>query len=256
MTTALCPPRLHVLLVLPLVVVLLSGCRLTVDVHIDLAGDGAGTIELVLTADAELAQAAQATGADPLGRLVTRVEALDGWEARAERNGSDDGQRVVRIRSGFGSPTQFSDRWMALTQALDAPDGRLLGPLEVAVDEEAGTVAVEGTLAVAPTEVAADDLGMDLTALTAQLQDALAVSLTVQTPGTPITTDGTVAYDDQEAAAGPAAVTWTVPVGAEVPVTLVADQGGIDWLALALPLGGGLLAVLLVAGGVLAQRRR
>jgi hypothetical protein len=255
-TTALCPPRLHILLVLPLVAVLLTGCRMTVDARIDLTGDGSGTLEMVLTADAELAQAAQAAGVDPLGRLVTRVEALDGWEAREDDGGGDDGQRVVRLRSGFGSPTQFSDRWTALTDALDAPEGRLLGPLDVAVDEDAGTVAVEGTLAVAPSEVAAADLGTDLVDLTAQLRDALAVSLTVQTPGTPIMTDGTVAYEDQEAAEGPATVTWTVPVGAEVPVTLVADQGGIDWLALALPVGGGLLAVLLVAGGVLAQRRR
>lgn len=249
-------PAVLRLLALLLLLLPLGGCRLAVDVGVDLDRDGGGSIALSLRQDAELTALAEQVGTDPMARLVERVEALDGWRAAEEGDSDEDGERVVGIRTAFASPEEFQRRWQDLTAALDAPEGRLLGPLSVAVDEEAGTVAVDGSLAAVVTEVAAADAGTDVAALTAQLQDAVAVALSVRTPGTPLQADGEVAFDDPTAAEGPATVTWAVPAGGEVAVGLVAERGGVDWPALALPIGGGLLAVLLVAGGVAAHRRR
>lgn len=247
------PARLLTLLCLA---VCLAGCRLTMGVEVDLERDGGGSLAVVLTSDAELSIMAADAGVDPLGGMADRVRAQDdGWEV-TESVDEADGSRVVELTSGFADPAAFEARWSSLVAALDAPEARLLGPLTVTLDEEADTVGLSGTLPLVVTEVAATDAGLDVAGLTAQLQEVVQTTLTVRTPGTPLQSDGDVVFADPAASEGPAAVIWTVAPGAEVPVSLVAERGGVDWAQIALLAGAGLLAVGLVVGGVLAQRRR
>lgn len=247
------PARLLALLCLALC---LTGCRLTLGVEMDLERDGGGTLAVQLRSDADLEAMAAEAGVDPLGRLAERVRAQDdGWQVADAVDGAD-GSRVVELTSGFADPAAFDVRWAALVTALDAPEARLLGPLSVVLEEDADTVAVTGSLPLVVNEVAAADAGVDVATLTAQLQEAVTTTLTVRTPGTPIRTDGAVEFADPAASEGPAEVTWTVAPGGEVPVSLVAERGGVDWLQYGLVGGGVVLALGMVAGGVMAQRRR
>lgn len=235
---------------------LLSGCRLTLAVEVDVDRDGGGTLLVSVATDAELNEIAMATGTDPLDRLVQRVEALeDGWRVR-DTVDDGDGTRIVELTTSFADPAGFARRYGEISAALDAPEGRLLGPLRIAVDEEADTVVVEGATAVLLSEVAAADLGTDITALTEQLEGAVVVTVSVRTPGTPVAAPtGTVRFEDEASAEGPALVTWTAPIGGEQPISLVAERGGPDVLRQILIVAAGLVALLLIAGGIWAQRR-
>lgn len=245
--------RLLLLLVLALV---LGGCRLSLGVDIDLAPDGGGTLVVSVTTDADLEQSAAAAGVDPLGRMADRVRSLeDGWRVRDEVDEAD-GSRLVELTSGFDDPAEFAQRYGQLTAALDAPEARLLGPLQITVDEEADTIAVAGSLAVILTELAAADAGTDVATLTEQLQGVVDSRLSVQTPGTPLQTDGAVTFEDPEATEGAATVTWTAAPGTEIDVNLVTERGGRDLVRLLLIVGGVALALLLILAGAWAQRRR
>lgn len=242
--------------------VLLAGCRLTLAVDVDVTADAAGTLSVSVIADAELEESAAAAGVDPLGRLVTRVEAIDGpWRVTDETG--EDGSRTVRLSAPFDDPGGFEVRYAELRAALDAPEARLLGTLSLTRDEQTGVMSVRGELPLEVTAVAAEDLGTDVAALTEQLAGVVASSLRVHAPGGlvdepssggVVTVDGQVVgrpYPDDAPT-----VSWPAVPGGIVPVSVAFEPGGPDLLRMALFGGGALLAVLLVAGGVIAQRRR
>lgn len=237
----------------------LCGCRLTLDVDVDVAPDGGGTLGVSVTADAELEELAAAAGADPLGRLVDRVEALDsGWAADLEEG--EGGSRTATLSVGFEDPAGFDRRYGELRSALDAPEARLLGPLSLSVDEDDDVLSVEGVLPLSVTEVAAADLGTDVAALTEQLAAAVDVSLQVTTPGRVLQTDASLVTVDGVPAAPPypdeaATLSWVAVPGGEVPVSATFERGGPALLRLVAIGGAALLAVALIAGGILAQRR-
>jgi hypothetical protein len=249
-STAISLLRLCAILIVAL---LLGGCRLSLDVAIDLERDGGGSIAVAVGIDDELAAAATSAGVDPLQRMADRIRAADdGWRVR-EVDGEGDRIRLVELTSSFADPDDFGVRWASLVEALDAPEARLLGPMAVVVDDEAGTVAVEGEVRLEVTEVAAADSGIALDVLSEQVGRAVSSTLAVQTPGTPLSTDGQISREDADAVDGPATVTWVARSGEVVPVSLTAEQGGgTSPLLVAL---GGAVALLLVAGGVWAQRR-
>ncbi|WP_370327672.1 hypothetical protein [Euzebya sp.] len=256
------PSKLRPALLL-LVVLLLSGCRLQVDVGVAGDPDGGGTLEVSATTDAELEQTAREAGVDPLGRLVDRVAALDGpWDVD-EQVDDTAGTRSVTLSRGF-EPGGFAAAYEELRAALDAPEGRVLGPLDVAVDPETALITVEGTLPLEVTDVAAADLGTDVAALTEQLTGVVGSSLTITTPGPlvdgSVQGDPEVVVEDQPAAVpypdAPATLTWRVDPGTTAQVGATFEPGGSPLVTILLYAGGAVVAVGLVAGGVWAQRRR
>jgi hypothetical protein len=249
-------------LTLAALAVLLTGCRLTLSVGIDVAPDAGGTLSVSVTSDAELEESAAAAGSDPLGRLADRVEALDGPWSVSDVTG-DDGARTVDLTAPFADPAGFDALYADLRAALDAPEARLLGPMALERDPESGRMTVRGELPLELTEVAAADLGTDVAALTEQLAAVVESSLSVTTPG-PLAADaapsGIVTVEDAVVAPPypdePVTVTWVAVPGSAVPVDVAFEPGGTDLVRIALFGGGALLAVLLVLGGVVAQRRR
>lgn len=243
------------LLALLSLALLLSGCRIAVDVEVDVDRDGAGTLSVTLTSDAALQHAAEAAGADPLGAMVERIERQGGWRVD-DRADEVDRARVVQIRTGFDGPEHFALRWQELTAALDAPEGRLLGPLGITVDEQADTVAVTGSLALVVSEVAAADLGTDVATLTQQVAENVGATVTIITPSTVLTTDGESSSEVSEEETGPATITWRAVAGEEVPIAVTAERGPAGLPALLVTAGLVAAALALIVGGILAQRRR
>jgi hypothetical protein len=240
---------------------LVTGCRLTLAVGVDLAPDGGGTLRVSVTADAELEESAAAAGADPLGRLVDRAEALgDGWSV--EESVDAAGSRTVALARRFEDPAGFTAAYEELRAALDAPEGRVLGALALVRDPETGLLELEGDLPLELTALAAADVGTDVATLTEQVAGAVESSLTVTTPGRVLQVTGpAVVRVGGEVIAPPypdagATVTWVAVPGGSVPLGVTAEPGGADLARIALVGGGALVAVLLVLGGVLAQRRR
>lgn len=242
--------------------VILTGCRLTLAVDVVVTPDAGGTLSVSVTADAELEESAAVAGVDPLGRLVGRVEELGGGWSVAEERG-EDGSRTVRLSAGFADPAEFDARYGELLAALDAPEARLLGPLSLSQDPDSGVITVQGELPLEVGEVAAADLGTDVATLTEQVAGVVSSSLRVRTPGPLVDASAptaVVTIDEEIVTAPypdePATVTWPAVPGGVVPIAVSFEPGTSELVRIALFGGGALLALLLVAGGVLAQRRR
>ena len=80
-----------------------TGCRLELDVNVDVAADGSGAVEVVVGLDPE---ALDKIGGDL--RAVLDVEALEdaGWVLDGPSADSDGYHAGLRIRHPFGSPAE------------------------------------------------------------------------------------------------------------------------------------------------------
>ena len=243
-------------MVLGLLLVLAAGCELQLSADVTVDPDGGGTVALTIDADPVLVDEAAQAGVDPLARVVARIDALDGpWAADLEV--PEDGGQVVTVSTGFADPAELQARWEELRVALDTPEATLLGPLQVTLDEEARELAVAGEVALQVGEVAAADLGTTVEQLTADLAGVVTSQLVVHGPG-PLLTGGdgaVVAYEEVDGE-GPVTLTWTATPGQRQPVEALVQVPSSTWLDLLLPAGVGLLALLAIGGGVMAQRRR
>ncbi len=239
-------------------VVLVTGCRLQLQVDVQIDPRAGGSLEVSVTTDQELNQSVVAAGVDPLQRLTERVRALDGSWSVEDRE-MEDGSRVVTLSTGFADPAEFALRYGELATALDAPEARLLGPLSLSQDPETMIIMLQGELPLQLTELAASDVGTDLDALTERLSTVVSSSLTITTPGRVLDSNGEVTIDGVLPPSpypdDPATVSFLATPGTTVPVTVVTEPGGADLQPLVLG-GVGVLALFVVAGGVFAQRRR
>lgn len=241
--------------------VLLAGCELTLDIDVAVDGEAGGWLAVALSADAELQQIAEQAGADPLTRMAQRVRDLEAEWQVSEEVEQTDGRRTVSLRSEFASPEEFAVRYGEMVDALDAPEARLLGPLSLAVDEEADLISLTGELPLEVTQVAAEEFATDVADLTARLDGVVTSGLTVTTPGAVVRTNAAqVVVDGQTVAEpypdAPATLSWQTRPGAVTAVSATFERGGLDLLRLGLLVGAGVGALLLIGGGVLAQRRR
>jgi LppM domain len=120
-------------LVAMLAVVLLAGCRLDLDVKVDIAADGRGTVTVTATADPELV--AKAPGAVDELRLDDARAA--GWTVTGPEKTPDGGARVA-LSKPFTSPEQAT----AILAEINGPTGPLRG-LTVAQRREFAKVTTE-----------------------------------------------------------------------------------------------------------------
>lgn len=133
-----------------------AGCQLHLQVEMALDRDGGGELELTLSADEALLEAARSAGADPLGELADSARELgDDWQV-TERT-ADDGRRSVVLSTSAAGPDEYERVVGEVAAALSAPEAELLGPLSIAVDDE--RIAVSGRAGLVPTD-AVGELGL------------------------------------------------------------------------------------------------
>ncbi len=244
--------------------VVLVGCRLDIGLQLDVQDDASGTISLSIITDSELNRAADSAGVDPLGTMVQRIEqASTPWDVQ-DHIDETTGSRTVTVTADFDDPDAFAARYGELADALDAPEARLLGPLSLSVDPETEIISLEGSLPLEVREPAAADLGIDLAALEAQLQDVVSSSLAVQTPGAVLSVSGASGAEAEETGSvpvrgpypdGPLELTWVADgPGVQTPVAAQFEPGGADITRLVVL--GGLGAVLIGALGATVLLRR
>lgn len=235
---------------------LATGCELRLETRVDLDDEGGGQLLLTISPDAELVEMAGSAGVDPLGRLVERVEVLDGWDLMTAE--AEDGTLLeVTVSSGFDGPEEFGVRYEELRGALDAPEASLLGPMTLSLDPETDVVTLSGSVPFQLTEVAAADAGMPLEALAPQVDVAVPYTFVVTTPVPLVEGSTTVTTPvDPEDPEGAQQVVLDLSPGQEQVVDVAYVRPGFDLTAWLLQGGVALLALLAIAGGVVAQRRR
>lgn len=223
---------------------LCGGCRVGLDVAVDVERDGSGTVAVTLAADAEAQGRAADAGADPLDLLADAGAALaeQGWTA--EDTAPPEGGRRLVLRTAFADPAELDALMADLTTALDAPEVRLLEPLAVELTDD--RVRLRGGAGLVPTAAIADT-GYAPEQVVALLRerDALTYTVTATFPGAVLdTTAGSVT--DRTAV-------WEVRPGERVDVRAEAERPGISYLP---AVAAGLLGTVAVGVlGVLVRRR-
>jgi hypothetical protein len=201
-----------------LLVGLLSGCRVGLDVALDVEADGGGRLSVALTADPQAQERAAAAGADPLASLAAVGRELEGWTV-ADRTG-EDGTREVELSVEADDAEALSAQAAQLAAALDAPEGRILEPLRVAVT--ADRVRVEGGAALQPAEGVAE-LGLTPEQAVALLEsrDALDYTVTVTLPAEVLSSTAPVVED--------ATLVWPVAPGERVEIAAEGVRPRFPW---------------------------
>lgn len=189
-------PRSARALLLVVLVVVLSGCRLDVVAPITLHADGTSTAGLTVRFDPRLLAELDALGVDPTAELSAVVAAEQAWSL--ERTREEDGALAVAIRREVADDAELVATYAELSAGLAPTDPAL--ELALAVDrDEAGGVTLSGTGGFRPPqgvglEVDGAPVGEDAQALAALVDDAVEVALEVTMPGEVTAHDG-VALD-------------------------------------------------------------
>jgi hypothetical protein len=243
---------------------LLAGCRLDLNVAIDLAPDGTGTVRVTATADADL-----------LARVPNAVTDLRlddakaaGWTVTGPTPAESGGAQVV-LTKPFGSPEQAT----AILAEINGPSGPLRGLRltqsrefatvtsgltgEVRLDGGVGAFADQALVQVAGGKVPLADR---VAASGVPLDQALGLTVAVDLPGRVTSTNGTIAGGE---------VTWSPALAEGQSTPLQASARKVDtvatrarsvehWTSWAL-LGWGVLfglILLLLVSRALWRRRR
>ena len=206
-------------------VALLAGCRLDLNVAVDLAADGTGTVRVTATADADLL--ARAPNAVTDLRLDDAKAA--GWTVTGPTATESGGAQVV-LTKAFGSPEQAT----AILAEINGPSGPLRGLTlsqarefatvtsnltgEVRLDGGLGAFADQTLVQVAGKVPLADQVA----ASGVPLDQALGLTVTVDLPGTVTATNGTRAGGE---------VTWSPPLAEGQSTPLSASARKVDTAA-------------------------
>ena len=206
-------------------VALLAGCRLDLNVAVDLAADGTGTVRVTATADADLL--ARAPNAVTDLRLDDAKAA--GWTVTGPSATESGGAQVV-LTKPFGSPEQAT----AILAEINGPSGPLRGLTlsqarefatvtsnltgEVRLDGGLGAFADQALVQVAGKVPLADQVA----ASGVPLDQALGLTVTVDLPGTVTSTNGT---------RGGGEVTWSPPLAEGQSTPLSASARKVDTAA-------------------------
>lgn len=203
-------PTLKWRALLGLALVLLSGCRVGLDVRADLEAGGGGRLAVALDADREALDAAARAGADPLGDVAVtgRELAADGW--RVTDATAADGTRRVELAVQAADAEELSAQAAQLADALSGPEAALLEPLTVALTED--RIAVDGAASLQPGDALAD-YGLPAAEAVRLLDesDAFDYTVTVTLPDEVLATSATQVEGST--------LSWAVQPGERVAIT-------------------------------------
>lgn len=237
--------------------VALSGCRLRLNVDVRVDADAGGRLGVAVSADRALRARAERAGADPLDDLVARVRPLrrSGWRVRDTT--APGGARTVAVSTAFADPDELGDLSAALSDALAAPEVRLLSPFRLVV--RGRRMVLRGGAGLVPTP-AVRELGLSPAQARRLVAGAVAYEVSATLPRRVLHSTGRVqgrgpVSGDRR---GGTTVTWRVPPGERVRVRAVGTRPvppGSPWPGVAT---GALTAVMVCAAGVvwLTRRRR
>jgi hypothetical protein len=207
-----------------------SACRVDVTVDVVARPDGSGTVTVTAVADAELVAAAPGLAED----LRLDDATATGWAVTGPTPTADGGLEVVLTR-----PFTGPDEANAILAQLNGPDGPLTGlQLTRLVDGDDVRHEVTGTLLLASGLAAFTDaelLGLvgdaSLAAVdpTLDVADTIGVTLTVTLPGSRGDTTGeTEGATDADGADIGTTHTWVLDPAATVEVSAVGEQLAAD----------------------------
>ena len=234
----------------------LCGCRLRLGVDVRVDADAGGRLTVAVAADRALRARVERAGADPLDDLVARVRKLRpaGWAVRDTT--ARGGTRTVEISTAFADPAELGDLSEALSDALAAPEVRLLSPLRLAA--RGRRLVLRGAAGLAPTP-AVRELGLSPAEARRMAAGVVAYEVSATFPGRVLHSTG------RGRGRGPVSdrsqgttVTWRVPPGETVRVHAVGTRpvpASSPWPAVAT---GALTTTLMAAAGLvwLTRRRR
>jgi hypothetical protein len=230
-------------LLLPAVMVLAGGCRLSVGVDVALGRDGGGELAVHLTADDALLSRAGGEG----GRILDDFERAGrrlrdaGWSTATATTG--DGGRSVTLRTRFDEPAELEALTGRLAAALEAPELRPLEPLRLELAN--GRLRLDGRAGLTVSEAVAEH-GLTVREAVRLLGESVDYRVTVTLPGEVLDTNAPQ-RDGRT-------LTWPVAPGREVAIRAVGERPALVPPALLLAVGGSAFAAL--AGFVSLRRRR
>jgi hypothetical protein len=238
------------LLVVVLLVLLLTGCRLAVVTEVAVDRDGTVSAGVLLRLDPRALAALDDLGVDPTAELAAVARDVPTWQVT--RTTEDDGSLAVRLVHEPTDAVTAADALRELAAGLAPEDPALLLDLDLAVDAD-GAARLTGDGGFRPPATPGgtldgEPLGPDEDELARLTAEMLEVRLVVTFPGA-------VVDHDADGIEGRTA-TWELPVGTEpraVQATAAAPGGLPSW---ALPVAGAVLAALAIALVPLVLRRR
>lgn len=245
----------------------LCGCRLRLGVDVRVDADAGGRLTVAVAADRALRARAERAGADPLDDLVARVRKLRpaGWAVRDTT--ARGGTRTVEISTAFADPAELGDLSEALSDALAAPEVRLLSPLRLAARGRRLVLRGAAGLALTP---AVRELGLSPAEARRMAAGVVTYEVSATFPGRVLRSTGRVRgrgpVNGWGRGRGPVTgdrrqgttVTWRVPPGETVRVHAVGTRpppASSPWPVVAT---GALTTTLVAAAGLvwLTRRRR
>lgn len=232
-----------------LAALLLTGCEAALDVRVELDRNGAGTLAVTVSADAEMLARAEEAGADPFGELAAAGRGLPGWEVQDETLPTvEGGGRRVELRTEVAGPADLEARSGQLARALSAPEVALLEGFTVELEDR--TVRLQGRAGLMPTPVVAE-LGLQPQEVVDLLEGSGAFRYTVRAllPGPVLRANATSVPPQGQ----PGELVWEIPPGQSVALDAVAERPQTLGLLL---VGGAVSGVLLLGGGLLLVLRR
>jgi hypothetical protein len=243
------PSTLAVVL-LALLTLLASGCRLRLATDVVVEAEGSGELVLAAAADQELVDLLLEAGVDLRTGLADLAESAPEWEV--EDVATDDGIEL-RFRTRFDEPSELGQLVDELHAGLEEQDGALLRDVVLEVAED-GTVRIGGEAGVRLPETAGvvgPDVGFDSDDLQQLLEERgdelVRADLRVTLPALP-------AEHDADEVDG-RNLTWHLPVGEMRTFSAVSEVPPPDPTPL-LAAGAFVLALALAAGTILLVRRR
>lgn len=235
------------LLLVVLVGLILSGCRIDVGTDVAFDSGGGGELAVSVRIDGATLRELDRAGVDPELDVALGLGTASGW--RGERTVDADGGLILTYRQRFadGAAATALLHELSADVAVQDPAIRLDVTVVTGTDGSvrlsgAGSISPPATLGVSLDDEPVGPSGAELEALVAQ---AVRAQLTIDVPGSVITHDADVVDGST--------LRWVLPVGDPRPLNLVADAPPLwrhlPWWS---------LPVLLVSAAVvtLAARRR
>lgn len=214
MMGAVRPARLLSLIV-PLVLIL-TGCRLDVDVAVSMAADGSGTLSLRAVADAELVEAVPAA----VDRLLVDDLVSAGWTVDGP-SPTDDGGTAVVLTHRFDD----ADDLTALLASIGPPISDAVVTRSLTADDVGRVTAADTSLTATLSLEEGFAAFSDAELVAALGGQPFAAELADVNPADVMTFDLTVALPDTRSEGGELIETFTAPLnGDSLEVVMDAEQ--------------------------------